>query len=108
MRNFMHIVISKDLKARLEDPRNFKSFKVVVEPDAISEAQLATALGPIGTVADSKTVWISEQWLRGQPEFVDDKAWQDSLSGMIQFAKKHGWVDEAKGTIRAHVEQSGT
>ncbi len=103
----MHIVISKDLRARLEDPRNFKSFKVVVESAAISDAQLAAALAGVGTVADSKTVWIAEKWLRGQVGLADDKAWQDSLSGMIQFARKHGWVDESKGTVRAHVEQAG-
>lgn len=103
----MHIVVSKDLKARLEDPRNFKSFKVVVEAAAISVGQLTTALTGVGTVEDTKTVWVAERWLRGQPGLGDDKAWQDSLSGMIQFAKKHGWVDEAKGAIRAHVEQAG-
>ncbi len=100
----MHIAVSKDLKARLEDAHNFKSFKVVTDTVDLSIAQLATALTGVGTVADAKTVWIAESWLRGQPGLADDKAWQDSLSGMIQFAKKHGWIDEAKGTVRAHVE----
>jgi hypothetical protein len=77
---------------------------VVVEGGGVSDAQLATALTGVGTVADSKTVWIAETWLRGQPGLAGDKAWQDSLTGMLQFARKHGWVDEAKGTVRAHVE----
>jgi len=34
----------------------------------------------------------------------DDKAWQDSFGGMLAYARKKGWIDEATGAIQAHIE----
>ena len=35
---------------------------------------------------------------------AQDQAWQQNLSAMIEKAKPHGWIDEARKAIKAHIE----
>jgi hypothetical protein len=35
---------------------------------------------------------------------VDAAAWQQALTGMIEKAKPHGWIDAQRQAIKAHVE----
>ena len=33
-----------------------------------------------------------------------DAAWQGNLGAMMEKAKPHGWIDEQKKAIKAHIE----
>ena len=35
---------------------------------------------------------------------ANDAAWQGNLGTMIEKAKPHGWIDEQKKAIKAHIE----
>jgi hypothetical protein len=70
--------------------------------DAIRSALHGTAEMP-----DADTAWISQDALRLRPEVAADAAWQQSFAAMIEKARPHGWVDDARKAIKAHVDWVG-
>ena len=89
---------------RLEDRDNFRAFKLVVAGRRADLAEVRRALNGTVELADTDTAWVSEQALRHWPEVAADAAWQQSFSAMIEKAKPHGWIDEQRQAIKAHVE----
>lgn len=55
-------------------------------------------------LADADTAWVSEAALRAWPDVAAEAAWQQAFTAMIEKAKPHGWIDEARRAIKAHVE----
>jgi hypothetical protein len=96
----MFIHVAKDFAVALQEPEDFKKFKLVVEPPR-GDAKLAPALQGVATIDREGHAWVSEAWLRQRDPAP---AWQDGLTAMIGVAKKYGWVDELKKAIRAHIE----
>jgi predicted transcriptional regulator len=99
---FLNVLAATVVK--LEDANNFRSFKVVVAMPNADLETLRTALSSIAVLPDRDTAWVSEQALRAWPEVARESTWQDALTAMIAKARPHGWVDDANGTIKAHVE----
>jgi hypothetical protein len=100
----MFVKLTADRRVVLEDRDNFRAFKLVVEGrrediDAVRGVLVGTA-----ELVDADTAWISEAALRRRPEVAQDAAWQQSLGAMIEKAKPHGWIDDARQAIKAHVE----
>ena len=100
----MFVKVTADRRVVLEDRDNFRAFKLVVEGrredlDAVRRVLVGTA-----ELADADTAWISEAALRRRPEVAQDAAWQQSLGAMIEKARPHGWIDDARKAIKAHVE----
>jgi hypothetical protein len=91
-------------RVSLQDHNNFRAFKVVIEgrPDSIDSAR--RALSGTAELPDQSTAWVSEAALRRWPDVADDAEWQKNLSAMIEKAKPHGWIDEARQAIKAHIE----
>jgi hypothetical protein len=88
----------------LDEPQNFRAFKVVVKiPEATLE-EARVALAGIATMPDRETAWVSADALRAWRSVKDDAEWQNSFDTMIEKAKPHGWIDEANKSIKAHVE----
>jgi hypothetical protein len=103
----MFFVVSADRSLQLEDRDNFRAFKLVVDGgrehlDAVRHALTGTA-----EVTDADTAWIFEDALRRWPGVAADPAWQLSLTGMIEKARPHGWIDDERKAIKAHVEWIG-
>ncbi len=100
----MFVKVTAGGAATLEDASNFRAFKVVVEghPDRIDDAR--RALAGLADVSDKDTAWVFEAGLRKRPEVAGDAAWQQSLGGMIEKARPHGWIDDARKAIKAHIE----
>lgn len=98
----MFVKLSADGRVALEDRDNFRAFKLVVEGGTLDAAR--NALAKVAELPDKDTAWIYEIALRQWPEVAQDAAWQQSLSAMIEKAKPHGWIDEARKAIKAHVE----
>ncbi len=87
-----------------EDRENFRAFKLVVEGgrdrlDAVRKATAGKAELP-----NAETAWISEDALRQWPGVEHDAAWQRNFSAMIEKARPHGWIDDERKAIKAHIE----
>ena len=89
---------------QLEDRDNFRAFKLVVagERDKIEDVRHAVA--GKAELPDAETAWIFEDALRRWPGVEHDTAWQQNLSAMIEKARPHGWIDETRKAIKAHIE----
>jgi len=97
----MFIHVTKDFAVALEEPQDFKKFKLVIDAPGSDAARLSTALDGVATLDPEGHAWVSEAWLRSRDNAAP---WQDGLTAMIGVAKKYGWVDEGKKAIRAHIE----
>jgi hypothetical protein len=42
--------------------------------------------------------------LRSWPVVADDAEWQARFVCMIEKARPHGWIDDARGAVKAHIE----
>lgn len=99
----MLIRIDRSLDVRLESPEDFKRFSAQIDGLPADLARIQKAAKAAGELVDADTMWVSEIWLRQAPDCSSDPAWQDGVTAMIAFARKHGWVRDGAGNIRAHV-----
>jgi len=99
----MLIRIDHSLDVRLESPEDFKRFSVQIDGLSDNFTRIQKAAKAAGKLVDTDTMWVSETWLRQASDCADDPAWQDGVTAMIAFARKHGWVRDGSGDIRAHV-----
>jgi predicted transcriptional regulator len=100
----LFIKVSADGRVTLEDRDNFRAFKLVVEGCTATLDTIRHALAGVADLPDRDTAWIFEQALRQQPEVTQDAAWQANLGTMMEKAKPHGWIDEQRKAIKAHIE----
>jgi hypothetical protein len=97
---------------RLDEPDNFRAFKVTA-PRGMDRASLTAALGVVGRLhegggggeSESEHVWIDEAELRKLSGRAGDNSWNDQATVMIDYARRSGWIDPATGAIRAHIER---
>ena len=100
----MFIKLSANGDATLEDRDNFRAFKLVVDGGPAGLEAARRALAGKADLPDQSTAWIFEAALRGWPSVAEDAAWQANLGAMIEKAKPHGWIDEQRQAIKAHIE----
>jgi hypothetical protein len=102
------MIISLDIGRgpRLDEPDNFRAFKVTAPRGMIGD-QLARALAPVGRLHEggSEHAWIDEGELRKLSGRAGDNSWNEQASAMIDYARRSGWIDAATGAIRAHIER---
>ena len=91
----------------LEDAQNFRAFKLVVEDERGRLADVRRATAGKAELPDADTAWIFEDALRHWPGVEHDGAWQQNFSAMIEKARPHGWIDDARKAIKAHIEWTG-
>lgn len=89
--------------ARLVDPEDFTSFKVVLHG---AGPPLAELLAPIGVARVDEHAWVSVDSLRRLAGDAATPAWEESLASMLEFARSRGWVDDDLKSVRAHVERA--
>jgi len=89
---------------QLEDRDNFRAFKLVVEAERGEIEDVRRALAGKAELPDAETAWIFEDALRRWPSVAHDGGWQKNLSAMIEKARPHGWIDDARKAIKAHIE----
>ena len=100
----MFVKVAADGRVTLEDAGNFRAFKLVVEGGPAKLDAARRALAGAAEVPDQGFAWISEAALRRWPTVAQDAAWQQNLGTMIEKARPHGWVDDTRKAIRAHIE----
>jgi hypothetical protein len=89
---------------QLEDRDNFRAFKLVIEGEQPRLDAIRSALAGKAELPDAATAWIFEDALRRWPGVEHDASWQKNFSTMIEKARPHGWIDDQRKAIRAHVE----
>jgi hypothetical protein len=100
----MFLKLAADGSVSLEDRDSFRAFKLVIEGGPARLDQARRALLNTAELPDQATAWIFEQALRQRAEVANDATWQANLGAMIEKAKPHGWIDEQKKAIKAHIE----
>ena len=100
----MFVKLATDGRVTLEDRDNFRAFKLVVEGSPVRLDAVRRALAGTAEVPNHALAWISEVALRRWPEVAQDAAWQQNLGTMIEKARPHGWIDEVRKAVRAHIE----
>jgi hypothetical protein len=100
----MYVKLSADGRVTLEDRDNFRAFKLVVEGSPAGLDAARRALAGLADLPDQATAWVFEAALRQRQEVAQDTAWQHSLGTMIEKARPHGWIDDARKAIKAHIE----
>lgn len=100
----MFVNVSKDERITLEERENFRAFKLTIDAGTDRIEAMRLTLSGIAELVDEKTAWISEGALRNWAGVAQDAAWQQSLSAMIEKARPHGWIDDRRKAIRAHIE----
>jgi hypothetical protein len=102
----MFLKLSAAGELQLEDRHNFRAFKLVIEGDRSRLDDVRRSLAGKTELPDADTAWIFEDTLRRWPGAADDAAWQQNFSAMIEKARPHGWIDEQRKAIKAHIEWS--
>lgn len=103
----MIIRVDANYRIHIEEPSNFRKFKVACDLAESHYPDVAGANPSALTFDDGKTAWVSIAALRNWDGLAGDLAWQDGLSAMITAATPHGWISADGRTIRAHVEWVG-
>jgi len=103
----MFVKVTAEGGLSLEERDNFRAFKLVVAGRRQDIERFRHALEGAIELADSDTAWVFEDMLRRRPEVAADSDWQQSLSAMIEKARRHGWIDDRRRAIKAHIEWSG-
>jgi len=102
----MIIAITVAGTPELRDPDDFKGFKVVIEKPNIPDNEVEAALHGIAYFdAEHLHLWFHQDALKnwgGKPQAAE---WVSSFDAMLEKVKKYGFVDEATGSVRAHIER---
>ena len=100
----MFVKLATNGSVTLEDRDNFRAFKLVVEGDTSGLDAARRALSGTAELPDQSTAWMFEAALRQRHEVAQDATWQQNLGAMIEKARPHGWIDDARKAIKAHIE----
>lgn len=94
------VIVIEDGGVHMDDPSDFKGFKVVVK-----EGEDPSAIEAVGSLADDGAAWIAVDAVRnlaGAAATVP--GWEDDFAAMLAYARTKGWLNEAGTAIRAHIE----
>jgi hypothetical protein len=100
----MFLKVTAAGEVQFEDRQNFRAFKLVVEGDRAGIDAVRRAVAGKADVPDAETAWINQDALRQWPGMEQDDAWQQNFSVMIEKARPHGWIDDRRKAIKAHIE----
>ncbi len=100
----MFLKLTKAGDLQFEDRNNFRAFKLVVEGDRGRLDDLRRAVAGKVELPNAEEAWIFEETLRRWPGVEHDAAWQQNFSAMIEKARPHGWIDDRRKAIKAHID----
>ena len=88
--------------ARLSDPEDLTGFAVVLEGD---EDPAPAALADGGVLGFGDHAWVRTDALRRLAGPAATPEWEQGFAAMLDYARMRGWVDDAQGAVRGHVER---
>jgi hypothetical protein len=89
-----------EAQARLLEPDDFGSFRVVLVEDG---KPLNETLSAVGIARLDEHAWVRLETLRELAGAAVTPEWEASLAGMLDFARQRDWVDDELGAVRGHV-----
>jgi hypothetical protein len=99
------IVRIEDGVVSLDSPADFARFHVELIGTSADDAEFALSSAKAGRMIGDEKALIAVEGLVRLAGALADQAWREQLEGMIGYAKKKDWWDEATGSIAAHVER---
>lgn len=87
----------------LESPDVFDAFSV--RAGEASATRIAAAFGPTARADGDDHVWVPIERLHALGATHGGPDWRAGCDGMLAYAATKGWVDEAQGLVRAHVDR---
>jgi len=103
----MIIAIATNNTVAIEEPEDFRKFKVAVAQPASAYEAVAKSNPEIVAFDDAETAWVSVAALKGWEGLKEAPAWQEGLDAMIEKARPYGWISPDGRSIKAHVEWLG-
>jgi hypothetical protein len=100
----LYLKLSAASELTFEDRDNFRAFKFVAAGDRNNLDQVRKAVAGTAELPDAETAWILQAALRHWPGVENDDEWQLNFSLMIEKARPHGWIDDTRKAIKAHIE----
>jgi hypothetical protein len=85
-------------------PAELSRLQACVEGDRARLDAVRRAVAGKAELSDAETAWIFQAALRQWPGIEHDAAWQQNFSAMIEKARPHGWIDDQRNAIKAHIE----
>jgi hypothetical protein len=102
----MFITITRGGHIELQDAANFCAFKIV-DRSGKGRVELAAALYGFATLTpDGTAAWVNASAVPKLLSVAPAAEWQTSFKSMLTSARKFGWIDEATGAVRAHIERA--
>jgi hypothetical protein len=102
----MFITVTRSGHIELQDAGNFRAFKIVDRSEK-SLVELAAVLDGLATLTpDGAAAWVDASAVPKLLPSAPTAEWQTSFNSMLAAARKSGWVDEATGAVRAHIEKA--
>jgi hypothetical protein len=103
----MIIAITAAGTLELREPDDFKGFKIAVEKPGMTDAEITAALKSIATPdGDGKHYWVTQAAMKNWNSNPQPADWSASFDAMLEKVKKYGYVDEATGNVKAHIEHA--
>ncbi|MBR1135160.1 MAG: hypothetical protein E6614_05890 [Bradyrhizobium sp.] len=97
------IIEVTDGRCRLVDAGNFRALKIT-SPRSLSQAALVSALAGVGSLVSQTDALINPDALRRLAGPGVGADWNVKFDTMLRQAGTSGWIDEASGAIKVHVE----
>jgi hypothetical protein len=94
------VIVVQGNEVRLDEPSDFKAFKVVVHGDDVS------AVETVGRMEGPDNAWIQIEAVRKLAGDAADQTWEDGYDAMLAYARTKGWLHDARREIQAHVERA--
>jgi hypothetical protein len=94
------IVEYSTMGIRLLEPNDFRKFKVVLRGPLATSRPLIDGV----TFIDETNALVRINVAPTLPGVPGNAEWREGYDKMLEAARNHGWIDEASGAIRAHVE----
>jgi hypothetical protein len=102
----MFITITRAGHIELRDAADFRAFKIV-DRSGKGRVELAAALDGLATLtSDGTAAWVDASAVPKLLPVAPSAEWQTSFNSMLASARRFGWVDEATGAVRAHIERA--
>ena len=104
----MIIHVAPNGTVALNEPGDFKNFKIVVAKSGADAAFIAGALKDVAAVEpDAKTAWVSQAALKRWQGKDQPADWIASFDKMVESVRRFGWVRDSDASVRAHIEIAG-
>ncbi len=100
--------ISVDVAAgavTLVDLNVFNSFDLAAEPAESSEADIAAALGSVGSPAGDDHLWISVAEIQRLAGDAATSEWESNFEMMLAYASTQDWTNDDQSMIKAHIHR---